>query len=430
MRTSGGVSNSWTAPALPTASDIFAAADDVIDATITAEPDDDTTASPGDVIPAGETGNREDAPGTQVAQAVQVVRKYTFDKDTGMQWFHIDANAQTGQPESGTMPWENAKVSPGQVVTFNVGVTDSDGVTATGLARQTFNPEKQGGFGGKYVAELTVTNASFAGNTNQKSVDLVWYGQYLFGSTKMTIDANWTGAQPVTVAITVKDQKVVPANFKLNTGASRTDIQDTDIQKTLSWTKTTGCPTTMTGGILTGGGTWDPTKQLHMQANGQWTYSAIHSEQNTHNFLLFYKFGPNAAPAYEGITITETFDAYTTNIEKAWIKQAILNQYPANATAAQILNGEAPANYNATFTINSQNAISDYYQLTIAQTMLVNLCATANGNLPAASKNKWIHVSKKQHYNCGGGANLYTNTLVSKILWNETTIGKRGQIAH
>ena len=407
-RTLGGASNTWTTPALPSHADIFEAADanDEIAANLTAQPDDDSVVDPGDYIAMGETGNRNDAPGVQVAQAVKVVRKWQFDTDTAMDFL-------------GVTPKTNSKVKPGQTSTVAVFMSDSDGVKATGLARTAFNQEHKLCVG-KYRAKVKLTNAKFADGTTEQTFDMsMMLPNVMVAKIPITINPMWDGTTPVKVKVTIMDEKLVNPGLTLAAGAKREDVQDADLAPAdIEYIKlTTQCPTSISAAEMV---------QHHSAPTAD---TAVYSEQSVPFTAIKYKLGPDLNggadpdPNYEDITINETFSQYTcTNVDKLWFRQQVIDAFPATHTAEQIVNATlGPLQNTATFSVDGNDQIQDNYAFGVAKNVFTGLCKVDAGPPPspiAASKTIQVTITQTQSYDCGGGAAIGTRTLTSKASWD------------
>lgn len=424
-RTMGGVVT-WTAPPPPAASDEPISP---VQFTITATPDDDSTSEPGDPWGSDDTGNRNDAPGNPLTQVVFAADLYEFRSTGDMTFQHVDADASTGQPESGTMPWEQAKVSKGQLVTLNVAVNkEKDQFRSTTQPNWTDITTADKGFDGKYWVTVTVQNATLEGGAASAEFEMTPYGSYIQASgIKIQVSPTWN-EQDITVNMVVKDLRVVPKAYQMKPGKSRTAIQDMAIPKTLTLKKSTSCPATMTGGIIANG-VWDVRWQVNYDLQPFWR--DIYSDQQSRQTGIFYRYGPDVnGPGdgnanFAGETVTETFGEFRSdNFSIDWIQPKFRMKYP-NGAVDDIIKGETPKRIDATFTINSQDVTSDYYSLTICESVIFDFIKVPEG-LPPGMKDKDLSISFKQYYRvaCGGPDPLQTNTLWSRWRWPSQTPDK------
>jgi hypothetical protein len=206
----------------------------------------------------------------------------------------------------GTSPPDQALVSPGQVVQFQLKLNDIDQYRQNGGAWQDTGIPKD--WPGTYDIYLTLTNATFTGTTDTtKSFTAIGSaGGYFAILTKITVADPWAG--DVTVKVEVEDKILIPANLQLEPGLQASACQDPKFTKTLTWKRATVFPTEIT-----------PDHQVP---------GALESEQTTDTLTVWYLYGPGPHPKYEGVGVTEIFAQPTSNLKKEWLKQAVLMAHP------------------------------------------------------------------------------------------------------
>jgi hypothetical protein len=359
----------------------------------------------------------ENQNGSRIAEDVVAVAAQAYDYAHGeLPHLYSAPEVDAFTTGAGTSPRDGSYVSPDQEVLLQLTVVDADlqRFVPPGGAYQLFGVD--GSFPGTFTAVVSLTNATFqpsGAHTRLMTFENIGNGTWSVGGQKLRVDPDWTGEGMVTVSIGIRDEILIPPNKRpLANGVTVESLQDPDTTLMLNWSMPAadGFPLTQSG-----------VRQEHQDYSTsprRMIESPVFSEQATAQLTVWYLYGPdrngaaNATANYEGITVNEFFGAFTTNVDKSWMRAEIVAAYPATHTADDIINAEFGENGGglvnfSTFTISSADITSDSYGMIQSDWLADNL-------LSAFGASQQLVMEKPQWYECPPGTVIGRNTLRSR----------------
>lgn len=76
---------------------------------------------------------------------------------------------------------------------------------------------------------------------------------------------------------------------------------------------------------------------------------------------VFYRYGKDAPPTYQGVSLNEKFASSVSNLVKEWLKQTVVDKHPEWTNAQWVAHYFPHASENQTWTISAQHETDDFH---------------------------------------------------------------------